>query len=112
MKTNLLQSQLHRNASIITALTKQMCEAKADAKAAQMAASRRHHRATAVKLSAKVSKLAAIQKGIKFDLFATKLARVSVRRKHGMDDPRYDAWLASSAAGPHADPRGVDQQAA
>lgn len=92
MQTNLLQSQLHRNALIITLLTKQLCEAKADAKGAQMAASRRHHRATVVKLSVKVSKLAAIQKGIKFDLLAQKLARPAARRKHGRDDPRYAAW--------------------
>lgn len=92
MKTNLLQSQLHRNAALITMLTKQMSEHKADAKAAQMKQSRRHHRANAAKLSATVVKLAAIQKAIKFDLLAMKLARPVQRRKHGKDDPRYTAW--------------------
>lgn len=97
MKTNLLQSQLHRNAALITMLAKQLREAKADAKGAQLKLSRQRHRATAAKLSVKVSKLAAIQKGIKFDLFATKLARATVRRKHGKDDPRYTAWVQSQA---------------
>lgn len=97
MKTNLLQSQLHRNAIVITLLTKQLCESKADAKFAQLPSSRKHHRATAVKLSATVCKLAEIQKGLKADLLAQKLARVTRRKKHGKDDARYTAWLALSS---------------
>lgn len=103
MKTNLLQSQLHRNAALITMLCKQLSEAKADAKGAQLAASRRHHRATVAKLRVNVIKLAAIQKGIKFDLLAMKLARLRndgvfvrggavTRKKHGKADQRYIQW--------------------
>jgi hypothetical protein len=98
MKTNLLQSQLHRNAALITSLTKILCEHKADAKAAQLSVSRRHHRAIVAKLSAKVNRLAAIQKDIKFDLLAQKLARPAARRKHGKDDPRYTAWADAQMA--------------
>lgn len=96
MQTNLLQSQLMRNASVITMLTKTMLEAKADAKAAQLAQSRKHHRAMVRTLSAKIIKLAAIQKGIKADLQAVKLARpAGSRRKHGREDQRYLAWAAA-----------------
>jgi hypothetical protein len=98
MQSNLLQSQLHRNALIITLLTKNLCEAKADAKGAQLSASRKHHRATAVKLSGKIAKLAAIQKAIKFDLLATKLAKPVQRKKHDKNDPRYTAWADSKMA--------------
>lgn len=97
MKTNLLQSQLMRNAGIITILTKQLGEAKADAKGAQLAASRKMHRATATKLRKNVATLALIQKGIKFDLHAMKLARPVQRKKHNKTDPRYGAWLERSA---------------
>lgn len=97
MKTNLLQSQLHRNAITITMLTKQLCESKADAKAAQLDASRRHHVTVARKLRATVIRLADIQKGIKADLLATKLARVTRSKKHGKDDARYTQWLALQA---------------
>jgi hypothetical protein len=115
MQTNLLQSQLHRNAIIITSLIKAMLEAKADAKGAQLAASRKHHRSVVVSLSKKINRLAEIQKAIKFDLHAMKLARlvrdqhgdvvpgarlvhgVAVqRKKHGTNDQRYIDWLAAN----------------
>lgn len=92
MKTNLIQSMLHRNATAITMLAKQLCESKADAKGAAYEASRRHHRAKAAKLSATVAKLSAIQRDLKVEMLAHKLARPHVRTKHGMDDPRYVAW--------------------
>jgi hypothetical protein len=94
MQTNLLQSQLMRNAIVITMLTKNLQEAKVDAKGAQLAQSRKHHRSVARSLSTKISKLAAIQKGIKFDLLAQKLAKPVVRTKHGKDDQRYIDWSA------------------
>lgn len=97
MKTNLLQSQLCRNALVITLLTKQFCESKADAKAAMLEQSRRHHRAKVRNLRKQIIKLAAIQKGIKFDLLATKMARLVVRKKHGTEDQRYTDWKAKQS---------------
>lgn len=96
-QTSQLQSRRSRNAMAITALITCMIGHRAEAKVAQYKPSRKYHRDEVKRLRTAVTELAQVQKNIKRDLLAAKYARLQqagvVRSKHGMDDPRFDAWL-------------------
>jgi hypothetical protein len=98
MKTSQLQSMLCRNAQAITLLTATMRDDKRLIADAQYEASRKQLRNSIQRLRVQIKKLADIQKAIKFDLQAVKLARLHTvgrrRSKHGKDDQRYTDWLA------------------
>lgn len=98
MKTNLIQSQLHRNAAQITFLTQHVHATRADAKAAQLAASRSFHRNELSHLRRTINRLADIQRELKRDMLAARFAKATVYKKHGKDDVRFTAWLEKHQA--------------
>lgn len=103
MQTSQLQSLLCRNAAVITLLTAQMSFIKSTLGSVVNPdhSAWRGQRQQVRKLRTQVIKLAAIQKAIKFDLHAAKLARLRQnghrRNKHGKDDRRYMVWVSKQA---------------
>jgi hypothetical protein len=91
-----LQSRRSHNAAVITLLISKMLTAKAEANVSCYRLSREYHRDEARRIRTAVIEMSNVQKQVKKDLLASKYARLQaagkVRSKHGMDDPRYEAW--------------------
>lgn len=98
MKTSLIQSQLMRNAVVITSLTRRLSEERVTTKTAQLSESRKRARVAIRKMTGTINKLANIQRALKAELLAAKFAKATVYKKHGKDDARYTAWLEGQQA--------------
>lgn len=98
MKTNLIQRQLQINALAIFDLETSRTDIRAEAKAAQLKASRRSLYAAARKLGTEINKLAGLQRELKRDILAARFAKATVYKKHGKDDVRFTAWLEKHQA--------------